>query len=139
MSVETDEACVRALGEFGRWQLRGILLVALVKVPAAWQMASILFTAPSPGEFWCARPREFLNWDDKEWKKVVHPNTSAVSVDRHIYILSRISFSLALQSFKFCLGFPQNRCPFYSLQTSPSPFLTPIFLSPILHHPSTSV
>lgn len=86
MSADTDEACIRALGEFGRWQLRGILLMALVKVPAAWQMASILFTAPSPGEFWCARPRELLNWDDQEWRELVHPNTSAVSGKTHIFI-----------------------------------------------------
>jgi hypothetical protein len=49
-------------------------------------MASILFTAPHPGEFWCARPREFLNWDDKEWNEVVHPNTSAVSLKTDIFI-----------------------------------------------------
>jgi hypothetical protein len=77
---EKEDACNSALGEFGLWQLRAILLVALVKVPSAWQMASILFTAPSPGEFWCARPSDFLSWDVEEWKEYVHPNTSAVSV-----------------------------------------------------------
>jgi hypothetical protein len=128
MSADTDDACIRVLGDFGRWQLRGILLMALVKVPAAWQMASILFTAPNTEEFWCARPSEFLNWDHQQWKEAVHPNTSAVSAVRHIYVPSRIPSSLALQPFNFCLGFPHDRCPFYSLQTSPSPFLTPIFL-----------
>jgi len=86
MSADTDEVCIRALGEFGRWQLRSVLLLALVKAPAAWQMASILFTAPNPGEFWCARPREFLNWDEQKWKEVVHPNTSAVSVKTDIFM-----------------------------------------------------
>jgi hypothetical protein len=80
MSADTDEACIRALGEFGRWQLRGILLAALVKAPAAWQMASILFTAPSPEQFWCALPNEFLSPDNHEWMEVVQHNISAVSV-----------------------------------------------------------
>lgn len=86
MSADIDEACIRALGEFGRWQFRGILLVALVKIPAAWQMASILFTAPSPADFWCARSSEILNWDGQERKEVVHPNTSAVSVKTDVSI-----------------------------------------------------
>jgi hypothetical protein len=77
---EEEDACSSALGEFGWWQLRAILLVALVKVPSAWQMASILFTGLSPGEFWCARPSDFLSWDIQEWKEYVHPNTSAVSI-----------------------------------------------------------
>jgi hypothetical protein len=78
MSAKAD-ACTSALGEFGWWQLRSILLVALVKVPSAWQMASILFTAPSPGEFWCARPSELLSWDTEQWRDYIHPNTSDVS------------------------------------------------------------
>ncbi|KDR13550.1 hypothetical protein L798_12622 [Zootermopsis nevadensis] len=77
MSVNADE-CVSALGEFGWWQLRAILLVALVKVPSAWQMASILFTAPSPGEFWCARPNKLLSWNTEQWREYIHPNTSAM-------------------------------------------------------------
>lgn len=75
--ADTDEECIRALGEFGRWQFRGVLLVALVKVPAAWQMASILFTALNPGEFWCARPSEFLSLEEELWRQFIHPNTSS--------------------------------------------------------------
>jgi hypothetical protein len=87
--ADTDEECVRVLGEFGRWQFRGVLLVALVKVPAAWQMASILFTATNPGEFWCARPSEFLSLEEELWRQFIHPNTSAVSVKTDIreYVL----------------------------------------------------
>jgi hypothetical protein len=85
MTADADEACIRALGEIGRWQVRGILLAALVKVPAAWQMASILFTAPSPEQFWCAGPTEFLNRDRQEWREPVHHNTSGVSVLRLMF------------------------------------------------------
>jgi hypothetical protein len=80
MSVEVD-ACASALGEFGWWQLRAIVLVALVKVPSAWQMASILFTAPSTGEFWCARPNDVLSWNTQQWKEYIHPNTAGVSAN----------------------------------------------------------
>jgi hypothetical protein len=80
MTADADEACNRALGEMGRWQVRGILLVALVKIPAAWQMASILFTAPRPEQFRCASPTEFLSRDQQEWMEPVHHNTSGVSV-----------------------------------------------------------
>jgi hypothetical protein len=90
MSVKAD-ACTRALGEFGWWQLRAILLVALVKVPSAWQMANILFTAPSPGEFWCARPSEFLNWDTQQWREYIHPNTSLVSAVKHTMVYPEVS------------------------------------------------
>ncbi|PSN45164.1 hypothetical protein C0J52_03910 [Blattella germanica] len=45
--------------EFGWWQLRAILVVSLVKVPSAWQMASILFTAPNlEGPFWCTSSKD---------------------------------------------------------------------------------
>ena len=37
-----------ALGNFGPWQAGSLFLIALVKVPAAWQMLSILYLAPSP-------------------------------------------------------------------------------------------
>ncbi|XP_069696302.1 organic cation transporter protein-like isoform X2 [Periplaneta americana] len=73
----SQDVCAGALGDFGWWQLRSILIVSLVKIPSAWQMASILFTAPSPGEFWCARPVEYQSWDPQEWKDFIHPNSSA--------------------------------------------------------------
>ncbi|XP_063225678.1 organic cation transporter protein-like isoform X2 [Bacillus rossius redtenbacheri] len=59
----------------GLWQLRGALLVSLVKVPSAWFMASILFIAPAPepGGFWCARPPAFRHWGGKQWLSAAHP------------------------------------------------------------------
>ncbi|XP_034116834.2 LOW QUALITY PROTEIN: solute carrier family 22 member 19 [Drosophila albomicans] len=42
-------------GSFGRWQLRTILLIFLCKIPTAWFMACIIYTAPYPqrGELVC--------------------------------------------------------------------------------------
>ncbi|XP_001996921.2 organic cation transporter protein [Drosophila grimshawi] len=42
-------------GNFGRWQLRIILLIFLCKIPTAWFMAVIIYTAPYPqrGELIC--------------------------------------------------------------------------------------
>lgn len=44
------------LGDFGIFQLRSVLIIFLCKLPAAWFMALIIFTAPElyPGEeYWC--------------------------------------------------------------------------------------
>lgn len=48
------------LGDWGKWQLRTTLLIYLCKIPAAWFMACIIFTAPfgQPGEYVC-RDRQF--------------------------------------------------------------------------------
>lgn len=42
-------------GPVGRWQLRTILLIFLCKIPTAWFMACIIYTAPYPqrGELVC--------------------------------------------------------------------------------------
>lgn len=45
------------LGDWGPWQRRAVLLIYLCKIPSAWFMASIIFTAPTPwpGEIFCAQ------------------------------------------------------------------------------------
>lgn len=46
----------QVLGDFGIWQLRSVLIIFLCKLPAAWFMALIIFTAPElyPNEeYWC--------------------------------------------------------------------------------------
>lgn len=35
-------------GNFGRWQLRTIILVFLCKIPTSWFMACVIYTAPVP-------------------------------------------------------------------------------------------
>lgn len=46
------------LGDWGPWHLRTVLLIFLVKIPAAWFMACLLYTAPMPrhGDFHCRPP-----------------------------------------------------------------------------------
>lgn len=46
------------VGDWGPWQLRTVSLIYLCKIPAAWFMACIIFTAPipEPGEVSCHQP-----------------------------------------------------------------------------------
>ncbi|XP_034115225.2 LOW QUALITY PROTEIN: solute carrier family 22 member 3 [Drosophila albomicans] len=43
---EPDDIIAQILGKFGIWQLRSVLIIFLCKIPAAWFMACIIFTAP---------------------------------------------------------------------------------------------
>ncbi|GLH05448.1 uncharacterized protein GBIM_11047 [Gryllus bimaculatus] len=65
-----ERSHARALRRFGPWQVRTLLLVALVKAPSAWQMAAILFTSPTPAahEFWCSRPHAARHHDAGQWR-----------------------------------------------------------------------
>ncbi|XP_059479131.1 organic cation transporter protein-like isoform X2 [Neocloeon triangulifer] len=69
---------ITALGSFGPWQARSLFLVALVKIPAAWQMMSILFLASSPetfgGTYFCARS-DPNRWTPQEWIEKWHPKS----------------------------------------------------------------
>lgn len=46
------------IGDWGPWQFRTTILIYLCKIPSAWFMACIIFTAPSPkpGEISCYQP-----------------------------------------------------------------------------------
>ncbi|XP_020814175.1 solute carrier family 22 member 3 [Drosophila serrata] len=44
--VKEDDVINQIMGDFGPWQLRSLLILFLCKIPAAWFMACILFTAP---------------------------------------------------------------------------------------------
>lgn len=53
----------KVLGDFGIWQLRTALIIFLVKIPAAWFMACIIFTAPelyAGSEFRCDSDESFI-------------------------------------------------------------------------------
>ncbi|XP_059217738.1 steroid transmembrane transporter SLC22A24 [Stomoxys calcitrans] len=47
-------------GDFGRWQLRTIILVFLCKIPTSWFMACVIYTAPLPQktDYYC-KPSDF--------------------------------------------------------------------------------
>lgn len=51
----SDDIVQEINGNFGRWQLRSIILVFLCKIPTAWFMACVIYTAPTPkkGDYYC--------------------------------------------------------------------------------------
>lgn len=87
----SSDIIAQVCGPFGRWQLRTILIIFLVKIPSCWFMACIIFTAPVPqnGEVFCRRP-EYLKLNSSEWIQLSHPikklNDKDYKVDVcHIY------------------------------------------------------
>lgn len=52
----TNDITLEMLGPWGAWQRRAVFLIYLCKIPSAWFMACIIFTAPTPrtGEFYCS-------------------------------------------------------------------------------------
>lgn len=90
--MEKVDIVGRINGNFGRWQMRTVLLIFLCKIPSSWFMACIIYTAPAPrhGEFFCRPPavgnwtethRSDMppNWSDEvklnktDWIKIMHP------------------------------------------------------------------
>lgn len=80
-------------GNFGKWQLRTVLLIFLCKIPSAWFMACLIFTAPAPraGEFFCHPSERVLNTHTKEkfdrmldfnktaWVTLIHPTEATLN------------------------------------------------------------
>jgi hypothetical protein len=77
MASEKNDPIGAAVGEFGKWQLRAVLLIFLCKIPSSWFMACILFTAPGPkhGEYFCKPPEEIKAQNYDEWIQFSHPET----------------------------------------------------------------
>lgn len=69
----------KILGCGGKWQLRIIFLVYLVKIPSSWFMACVIFTAPAPwnDEFLCKPPSvaniSVNKSQIQKWNEIVHP------------------------------------------------------------------
>lgn len=65
----------QTLGNFGKWQVRTMLIVFLCKIPTSWFMAVVIFTAPAPnpGDFWCKPPAELPEINKREWIQYAHP------------------------------------------------------------------
>lgn len=64
------------IGDWGPWQRQTVFLIFLCKIPAAFFMACIIFTAPFAkyGEFHCEQPDTGLppaNYS--EWINIAHP------------------------------------------------------------------
>lgn len=85
--MEKVDIIGRINGDFGKWQMRTVLLIFLCKIPSAWFMACIIFTAPAArdGEFFCRPPKTVLNPNTEEkfqrlldfnkttWLRLSHP------------------------------------------------------------------
>lgn len=85
--MEKVDVIRKVNGDFGRWQLRTVLLIFLCKIPSAWFMACIIYTAPAPrhGEFFCRPSTNVLNantttkWlrmleaNKTDWIQIMHP------------------------------------------------------------------
>ena len=71
--LSPEELCKKYAGTWGLWQIRTFLIVSLVKIPSAWQMASILFTAASPSDVWCLPPNDFGQLNIDVWRNYSHP------------------------------------------------------------------
>ncbi|XP_070493858.1 organic cation transporter-like protein [Chironomus tepperi] len=62
------------LGPFGKFQLRSTLLIFLVKIPSAWFMACLIYTAKTPpaGEIFCKPPIDIPSNATSLWIKAAH-------------------------------------------------------------------
>lgn len=66
------------IGEWGTWQRRTVLLIFLCKIPAAWFMACIIYTAPFAqyGEFHCQQSintERSIDHNGTESLALIHP------------------------------------------------------------------
>lgn len=73
--VENNDVVGKTVGDFGKWQLRTILIIFLCKIPTSWFMAVVIYTAPQPniGEHWCRPPEYFKPPSPVEWMQIAHP------------------------------------------------------------------
>lgn len=77
------------IGEWGPWQRRTVLLIFLCKIPAAFFMACVIFTAPFAkyGEYHCKQPDMGLSPANyTEWINIAHPLNENQEFDFcHVY------------------------------------------------------
>lgn len=75
-SLKPKNLVIELIGDWGRWQCRSVLLIFLCKIPAAWFMACIIFTAPFAkyGEYNCQPTTESeLTMNRSKWIEIAHP------------------------------------------------------------------
>lgn len=60
-------------GGDGRWQLIIFLIIFLLNVPVGYHTLSMSFLAPHV-DHWCARPLEFRNLSEKQWRELAMPH-----------------------------------------------------------------
>lgn len=62
-------------GDWGPWQFRTVFLIFLCKIPSAWFMACVIFTAPlaNEGEYYCKPPTGIAIENKTTWIQRIHP------------------------------------------------------------------
>lgn len=75
MAANDTDICGKMMGNFGKWQLKAILMIFLCKIPTSWFMAVIIFTAPSPdpGDYWCRPPDNVNISTPMDWIRISNP------------------------------------------------------------------
>lgn len=63
--LHNDDIVHTVNGNFGRWQLRTIILVFLCKIPTSWFMACVIYTAPIPqkSDYYCKPSEQIENFN----------------------------------------------------------------------------
>ncbi|CAB3226699.1 unnamed protein product [Arctia plantaginis] len=75
-SKDIEDPTAKAVGNFGKWQLRVSVMMSLLKLPTAWYQLNIIFMAP-PQDFWCKKPTSFFKYSESEWRKICAPGYGA--------------------------------------------------------------
>ncbi|KAK3925868.1 Organic cation transporter protein [Frankliniella fusca] len=70
---DSDDQICKAVGSFGRWQLRLTFLLSLVNIPCTWHIFVPTFQAVTPENFWCLRPPAFQDVPPTVWMNISHP------------------------------------------------------------------
>lgn len=80
-SIPHKDPVQKVLGNFGKWQLRAMLIIFLCKMPTSWFMAILIFTAlaPEQGDVYCTPPKSLASHNLSDWITQAHP----IKFDRH--------------------------------------------------------
>lgn len=70
----------KTVGDFGKWQLRISICMALLKFPIAWFQLGIVFLAP-PTDHWCRQPEDFKLLTVEDWIEHIRPYGNETNYD----------------------------------------------------------
>ncbi|XP_037924364.1 solute carrier family 22 member 7-like [Hermetia illucens] len=75
-------------GNFGRWQLRTIILIFLCKIPSSWFMACVIYTAPAPkkSDYYCNPFNDSVVTNSQDWVKKSQPSYIQRATDREFQV-----------------------------------------------------
>lgn len=81
------DAIGKCVGDFGKWQLRTILIIFLCKIPTSWFMAVVIYTAPTPkmGNYWCRPAHNFRPNSSVDWIHASQPYVQNIHDGEYYY------------------------------------------------------